>query len=177
MLFEVDRYNSFNVHIEANKLLVPTPNVLLRDSTGQIVYGTDNRPVILAGFDTEVPIVQGMFQSFYDAPGVIDTVIDGEAVIADGSVLREELREINIGIGGEYWYNNLFAVRGGYFYEHKTKGGRQYFTLGATVKYQVFNLDFAYLIPATSLQRSPLENTLRFTLAFNLDGFLTGGED
>lgn len=174
MLFEVDRYNSFNVHIEANKLLVPTPNVLLRDSTGQIVYGTDNRPLILAGFDTEVPIVQGMFQSFYDAPGVIDTVINGEAVIAEGSVLREELREINIGIGGEYWYNNQFAVRGGYFYEHKTKGGRQYFTLGATVKYQVFNLDFAYLIPATSLQRSPLENTLRFTLAFNLDGFLTG---
>jgi len=118
-----------------------------------------------------------MLQSFYDAPGVIDTVINGEAVIAEGSVLSEELREINIGIGGEYWYNNQFAVRGGYFYEHKTKGGRQYFTLGATVKYQVFNLDFAYLIPATSLQRSPLENTLRFTLAFNLDGFLTGGEE
>ena len=173
-LFEIDQYNKFNIHLEANKLLVPTPNVLLKDSTGQVVLGPDDRPIILAGMDNEVPIVQGMFQSFYDAPGVIDTVIDGEAVIEPGSVLREELNEITLGLGAEYWYNDLFAVRTGFFYEHRSKGNRKYFTLGASVKYNVFQLDFAYLLPATSLQRSPLENTLRFTLAFQLDGFLAG---
>lgn len=176
-LFEIDEYNKFNIHLEANKLLVPTPNVILRDSTGQVVIGPDDRPVIVAGMDNDVPIVQGMFQSFYDAPGVIDTIINGEAQIEPGSQLREELNEITLGLGAEYWYNDLFAVRTGFFYEHLSKGNRKYFTLGASVRYNVFQLDFAYLIPATSLQRSPLENTLRFSLAFQLDGFLAGTEE
>jgi hypothetical protein len=64
-------------------------------------------------------------------------------------------------------YNDQFAFRGGYFHEHETKGNRKYFTLGFGVKYSVFNLDFAYLVPANPAVRSPLENTLRFSLVFN----------
>jgi hypothetical protein len=75
----------------------------------------------------------------------------------------------------EYWYNKLFAIRAGYFYEHPTKGNRQYFTLGAGVKYNVFGLDFAYLIPTK--QKNPLENTLRFTLTFDFDAFKAQNEE
>lgn len=67
----------------------------------------------------------------------------------------------------EYWYDNQFAFRAGYFYEHATKGNRKYFTLGAGLKYNVFGIDFAYLIPTD--QRNPLENTLRFSLLFDLN--------
>jgi hypothetical protein len=94
-----------------------------------------------------------MFGSFNDAPG--------------GG--KEELKEINIAAGFEYWYDKQFAVRAGYFYEHKTKGGRQFFNIGLGVRYRVFGLDMAYLIP-TSL-RNPLQNTLRFTLTFDFDAF------
>ena len=103
-----------------------------------------------------------MLQSFYDAPGVLE---------ADGTrnVLKEELREINPCGGIEYNYNNVFAIRTGYFYEHPTKGNRRYFTLGAGIKFNVFTLDLAYLIPTQ--QRNPLENTLRFTLQFDFGAF------
>jgi len=96
-------------------------------------------------------VAQGIFQSFGDAPG--------------GG--KEELREINIAGGLEYWYDKQFAFRAGYFYENKTKGNRKYFTLGIGLRYNIFGLDFAYLIP-TEL-RNPLENTLRFSLSFNFD--------
>jgi hypothetical protein len=82
--------------------------------------------------------------------------------------LKEELREINFGGGLEYWYAKQFAFRTGYFWEHFTKGNRKYFTMGLGVKYSIFSLDFSYLIANT--QRSPLANTLRFTLGFNFDG-------
>ena len=101
-----------------------------------------------------------MIQSFYDAP----------------AGFKEELREINICAGLEYWYNNIFAVRAGNFYESRTKGNRQFLTLGAGVKYNVFGLDFAYLIP-TNGQRSPLQNTLRFTLTFDFDSAKKGSGD
>jgi hypothetical protein len=80
---------------------------------------------------------------------------------------KEELREINLGGGLEYWYAKQFAVRAGYFWEHYTKGNRKYFTLGAGVRYSIFSIDLSYLIANT--QRSPLANTLRFTLGFNFD--------
>ena len=122
-------------------------------TTGEIEVDADGNPVILAGKDPNRGVAGGMFGSFSDAPG--------------GA--KEELREINYSVGMEYWYNHLFAVRAGYFYEHPTKGNRQFFTIGAGVKYNVFGLDFAYLIPTQ--QRNPLENTLRFTLTFDFDAF------
>ena len=98
-------------------------------------------------------IVTGMFQSFYDAPGGF----------------KEEMREINFSTGMEYWYAEQFAIRAGYFYEHNTKGGRQYFTFGSGVRYNIFALDFSYLINAnTSINgNNPLANTMRFTLTFD----------
>jgi hypothetical protein len=100
-----------------------------------------------------------MLGSFGDAPGGF----------------KEELREVNVCLGVEYWYNHLFAIRTGYFYEHPLKGNRQFFTLGAGIRYNVFGLDFAYLIP-TNAQRSPLQNTLRFTLSFDFDAFSSQNE-
>ena len=92
-----------------------------------------------------------MIQSFYDSPGGF----------------KEEFTEINWSLGMEYWYDKQFALRLGYFYEHPNKGNRQYLTMGLGIKYQVFNLDFSYLVPVD--QRNPLQNTLRFTLGFDLD--------
>jgi len=149
---QLDDYNSIAILADVNKLLVPTPPTYQLDTNGAVVY-KDGQPVILKGKDPNRGVAEGIFGSFNDAPG--------------GS--KEELREINYSVGLEYWYNKLFAVRLGYFYEHPTKGNRKYFTLGAGVKYNVFGLDFAYLIPTQ--QRNPLENTLRFTLTFDFDAF------
>jgi hypothetical protein len=80
------------------------------------------------------------------------------------SIFREEMNEITIGAGLEYWYREQFAIRGGYFYEHETKGNRKYFTLGVGLRLNVFALDFSYLVPVK--QNNPLANTLRFTLGF-----------
>jgi hypothetical protein len=155
---QLDEYNSIAILADVNKLLVPTPPIYKHnyDSTGKdqgIAYDADNNPIIESGEDPNRGVAEGIFGSFSDAPG--------------GS--KEELHELNYSIGLEYWYNHLFAVRAGYFYEHPTKGNRQFFTLGAGVKYNVFGLDFAYLIPTQ--QRNPLENTLRFTLTFDFDAF------
>jgi len=80
-------------------------------------------------------------------------------------------------LGAEYWYNNQFAFRAGYYYEDETKGGRQYFTLGAGIKYNMFGLNFSYLIPSGSgVNRNPLSNTLRFSLIFDFDGGGSGNE-
>jgi hypothetical protein len=95
-----------------------------------------------------------MLQSFGDAPGG----------------LKEEMREVNTSIGVEYDYNDIFAVRGGYFHEHKTKGGRQYFTVGVGFKFKVITVDGSYLIP-TQLQ-NPLQQTWRITLSFQFDKYV-----
>jgi hypothetical protein len=154
LTLDIDEYNSLSILLDINKLLVPTPPVYeTNDTTGQPVYGSDGKPIILAGKDPDVGIVSGMFQSFGDAPGGF----------------KEEMREFTISTGVEYWYDKQFAIRGGFFYEDKTKGNRKFFTLGAGLKYNVFGLDFAYLIPVE--QRNPLENTLRFTLLFDFDAF------
>ena len=135
--FVIDDYNQFTFALDFNKLLVPT----------QPVYDLEGN--IIAGENPDRSVPSGIFGSFSDAPGGFS----------------EELKELNIAAGMEYWYNQQFAFRAGYFYEHPDKGNRRYFTLGAGLKYNVFHIDFAYLLANT--QKSPLANTLRFTLLFN----------
>lgn len=101
--------------------------------------------------NTKKSIVGAMLGSFGDAPGGFS----------------EEMREIALGFGTEYWYDNLFAVRGGYFYENPNKGGRQYVSLGLGLKYSMIGLDFAYII--ATVRDSPLANSLRFSLNVNLE--------
>ncbi|MFN3403352.1 MAG: type IX secretion system outer membrane channel protein PorV [Cytophagaceae bacterium] len=149
---ELDPYNKFVFAFDVNKLLVPTPPVYYpRASGGGDSLDADGNRVIYKGQNPDRPLLSGMFGSFTDAPG--------------GA--REELQELILSGGVEYWYNDLFAVRGGYFYENRLKGNRKYFTLGFGIRYQVFGLDFAYLIPVRS--NNPLAETLRFTLHFNFE--------
>lgn len=157
---DIDDYNSFGFYADINKLLVPTPPQYLKTATGSdSVDASTGNKIILKGKNPDVPVAQGMLQSFYDAPGGF----------------KEEMREYNIAAGFEYWYAKQFAVRAGYFYENKTKGGRQFFTIGLGVRYSVFGLDMAYLIPTTL--RNPLQNTLRFTLSFDFDAFKSQNKD
>ena len=153
---ELDEYNSLAFTADLSKLLVPTPPIR-NVSTGEIMYGKDDN----------VSVVAGMIQSFYDAPGY--SWNEGTSSYNKIGVGYEELCEINVGGGIEYWYNNTFAVRGGYFNETALKGNRKYVTLGAALQYNVFSLDISYLIPvAARAGTSPLENTLRFNLTYNM---------
>lgn len=134
--FRFDEYNELTLTAETNKLLVPTP-----------CSGADpncNQDEI----DDQSPIA-GIFSSVSDAP-----------------TFGEELREFTFSVGAEYWYDKQFAVRAGYFHEDQTKGGRRYLTAGLGLKYNIFGLNFSYLVP-TSNQRNPLDNTLRFSLLFD----------
>lgn len=153
-----DKYNRMSFLVDLNKLLVPTPPVREGDPNFTGDYngnGTANDGTIISGKDDNVSSFQGIFQSFSDAPG--------------GG--KEELEEIVVNAGAEFWYDDRFALRGGYQFEDPQKGGRQYFTIGLGIKYNVFGLDFAYLIPASATVKSPLENTLRFTLLFDFQNF------
>ncbi|HKK64178.1 MAG TPA: type IX secretion system outer membrane channel protein PorV [Bacteroidales bacterium] len=150
--YDLDDYNSMSFSLEFNKLLVPTDPVV----------DNANPDSVIRGMDTPPSIVQGMIQSFYDAPGI--SYDDGTY----SSVLREELAEVMVSLGVEYWYQKQFAIRAGYFHETSIKGNRKYATLGVGMKLNVFSLDFAYLIP-TNGQQSPLANTLRFTLGFDFE--------
>ena len=138
---DIDDYNKISLAFDINKLLVPTPP---KKNDGEKV----------AGMDPDVAVVSGIFQSFWDAPG--------------GT--KEEFREINYSVGSEYWYNDQFAIRTGYFFEHNTKGGRKFFTFGSGVKYNVFILDFSYLVNASQAinGNNPLANTMRFSMTWNL---------
>ena len=141
----LDESNKISFGLDINKLLVPTPPAL-GDSAGLVAY-------------RQKSVVSSWFSSFGDAPGGF----------------KEELREFQISAGAEYWYNNQFALRGGYFYENATKGNRRYFTAGVGVKYNVFGLNFSYLVPTGSgINQNPLANTLRFSLVFDLSGENTG---
>ena len=142
----LDDYNTFTFSFEANKLLVPTPPA---DST-QYQPGD---VILPGGINSDIGPIEGMIVSFYDAPGGF----------------KEEMQEINLAFGVEYWYNKQFAIRAGYFYEHENKGNRKYFTAGAGLRLNVFGLDFSYLLPTQ--RNHPLENTLRFTLSFDIDAF------
>lgn len=128
------------------------------DETNQLTLTLDlNKLLVPTGRDstgiiTDVSVPSGIFRSFTDARGG----------------LSEELKEISLSPGAEYWYNQQFAIRAGYFYENPSKGGRHYLTLGLGLKYDIFNFDFSYL--AASQQNSALANTLRFTLSANFGG-------
>lgn len=135
----INSNHSFEIAFDVNKLLVPTqPNY---DSLGGIAVG----------YNPNTTVVKGMIQSFYDAPG--------------GAT--EELHELNYSVGIEYKAFNTLALRTGYFYEHPTKGARQFITLGTGISYKALTFDFSYWLPTT--ERSPLENTVKFSLALNMD--------
>jgi hypothetical protein len=138
--WSLDDVSKFTVAFDVNKLLVPTPPI--RDNNGNIISGKND--------DVSVPA--GIFQSFGDAPGGFS----------------EELKELSFSPGLEYSYNNLLAIRAGYFYENPNKGGRHYATAGFGLKYNIFQFDFSYLM--ASQQNSPLANTLRFTLSASFGG-------
>jgi hypothetical protein len=143
--FAIDEHNEIGFGIDLNKLLVPSNPEF--DSSGKVVKGIDSR---------NASPLQGAIRSFYDAPGGFS----------------EEMKEINPSIGFEYWYEKTVAARFGYFYEAPSKGDRQYLTTGIGIRFKVMTIDFSYLIPTTSpksLTRSPLANTLRFSLLFNFD--------
>ncbi|MDH3322843.1 MAG: type IX secretion system outer membrane channel protein PorV, partial [Flavobacteriaceae bacterium] len=136
--FILDDVNTITANLEFNKLLVPTPPVV---EDGEIISGKDDN----------VAFLKGMFQSFYDAPRGFE----------------EELEEVTWGLSTEYMYNQVFAVRAGYFHESPNKGNRQYFTIGAGFKFRSSTLDLSYLINASDVN-NPLESTLRFSLSINL---------
>jgi len=149
---EFDEYNSLTTTVDFNKLLVPTRPVRGGDGT------------VLSGIDNNVGVTLGMIQSFYDAPGNVVIGEDSTVIVQTGSRFAEELKEINIGGGLEYWYSDVLAIRGGYFYENRAKGARQYFTFGAGIYYSVFGIDVSYL--AAVRRTNPLANTIRFSLKF-----------
>ncbi|HZX58005.1 MAG TPA: type IX secretion system outer membrane channel protein PorV [Mucilaginibacter sp.] len=132
-----DEYNQFTFALDFNKLMVPTPPI--RDSNGNIVKGKDDN----------VSVPAGIFGSFTDAP----------------NGFSQELQQIIISPGIEYWYNKEFALRAGYFYENPNNGGLHYFTVGTGFRYDIYAFDFSYI--AASQQSSPLANTLRFTVMVN----------
>lgn len=135
--FMIDDYSQVSFALDFNKLLVPTQPIV------------DENGVIIAGKNPDRSVPAGIFGSFSDAPGGFS----------------EEMKEVSIAAGAEYIYNQQFALRAGYFYESPQKGNRRYLTVGAGLKYSVFNLDFSYLV--ANPQKSPLANTLRFSLLFN----------
>ena len=135
---KIDEYNKISVMLDFNKLLVPTPP--LRDDTAAWpVYNN-------------IGVIEGALQSFSDAPGG----------------MSEELQEIQISAGAEYWYSETFAVRAGYFYEHENKGGRQYATVGFGIRYSYFRGDFSYLIPTTTVSTNSLANTIRISIGMDM---------
>lgn len=127
--FILDNYNTVAVTLETSKLLVPTPDGDAEDS----------------GW------VEGLFQSFSDAPGGFG----------------EEMQEFTLGLGAEYLYDDSFAIRAGYFKENEFKGHRRYFTIGGGLKAKSFNIDLSYLVN-TAEAYNPLESTLRFSISFDL---------
>lgn len=151
-----DEANKVTFALDMNKLMVPTPPVLQ-----ELPSDTDpNYDQIKASNDAKLKnyrskgLVSSWFSSFGDADGG----------------MSEEIKELMFSAGAEYWYNEQFALRTGYFYENKDKGNRKYFTVGAGIKYSVFTLNFSYLVPTgAGITRNPLSNTLRFGLSFDLD--------
>lgn len=141
-----DETSKANFGLDINKLMVPTPPSLTGNTS------TDSAAILKY---RSKGVLSSWFSSFGDAPG-------------GGS---EELKEVQVSVGAEYIYNNQFAFRAGYFFEAATKGNRQYFTLGAGLNYNMFGLNFSYLVPSGGgVNRNPLANTVRFSILFNLDG-------
>lgn len=143
--FELDTYNKLTIATDINKALTPTPcigNDCDEDGDGVLDYRQKS----------PVSALFGSFTDYNDAVG-----------------FKEEIRELSYSFGLEYWYDDQFAVRAGYYTEHQTKGARQFLTVGLGLKYNIFGLNFSYLVPTTN-QRNPLDNTLRFSLLFDFGG-------
>ena len=158
LLVPIDEYNTISFSADINKLMVPT-----RPTYGQFLdengyelgdnsYYSEYQTWLESTGYNDISPISGMFKSFSDAPGGFS----------------EELKEIYGGVGVEYCYNQQFSVRGGYHYENEYKGNRKYFTVGAGFRMNVFSLDAAYLI--STAQSNPLDQTLRFSLSFDMDG-------
>ena len=146
LMIPLDEYNRLTIEADANKYLVPT--------VPQQEEGEDN-----ADYEdrvhreySDVSSISGIFKSFSDAPGGF----------------KEELKEINYGVGAEYVYNDKFSIRAGYHHESASKGNRKYFTVGGGFKMNVFSLDASYVV--ATAKSNPLDQTLRFTLGFDMDG-------
>ena len=146
LMIPIDEYNRITLAADANKSLVPT--------VPKQMEGEDNSEYedrVHREYD-DVSAISGIFKSFSDAPGGF----------------KEELEEINYGLGAEYVYNDKFSLRAGYHHESQSKGNRKYFTVGAGFKMNVFSLDAAYVV--ATAKSNPLDQTLRFTLSFDMDG-------
>jgi len=156
----IDEYNSLSICADANKLMVPTKptynqfmtEMYPEEDPKDLSFTSDYVQWLAATGYNELSPIAGIFKSFHDAPGGFE----------------EEFREIYWGVGAEYNYNDQFFLRGGYHYENEYKGNRKYFTVGAGFRMNVFSLDAAYLI--STAQSNPLDQTLRFTLSFDMDG-------
>jgi len=157
LLMNFDNYNSMSFHFELNKLLVPSPiarNILDGDGNSTPNPDWDSNPANGIADYREKSLFSGVFGSFSDAQGGFS----------------EELREFAMSFGTEYWYDKQFAVRAGYYYENPQKGDRQYLTVGLGIQYNIFGINLSYLVP-TNNRRNPLDNTLRFSLIFDFDGY------
>ena len=146
LMIPVDQFNRFTIAVDANKLLVPTRPIQKENETDE------DYNVRLQKDYYDISSIGGIFKSFGDAPGGF----------------KEELQEVSWSLGGEYVYNDKFAIRAGYHHESETKGNRKYFTVGAGFKMSAFSLDAGYVI--ATAKSNPLDQTLRFTLSFDMDG-------
>jgi hypothetical protein len=156
----LDQYNSLTFALDFNKLMVPSPPVYEIDINGNYVIDPlTNQPTIQKGKNPNRSVLSGMFSSFSDAP--------------DG--FSEEIKEITISSGLEYWYRDIFSFRGGYFFENMDKGGRRFLTLGLGIKYNNLGVDFSYL--STTQSDHPLAETMRFSVAFLFDNIENNQEN
>ncbi|MCI6201094.1 MAG: type IX secretion system outer membrane channel protein PorV [Paraprevotella sp.] len=146
LMVPIDEYNRFTIAADANKLLVPTYPI---QEEGESEEDYQNR---VQKDYYEVSSIGGIFKSFTDAPGGF----------------KEELQEINWSVGAEYVYNDKFSIRAGYHHESENKGNRKYYTVGAGFRMSAFSLDCGYVIAAA--KSNPLDQTLRFSLTFDMDG-------
>ena len=146
LMIPIDEYNRFTIAADASKYLVPTVPAQNEGEDNSEYEDRVHREY------NDISGISGIFKSFSDAPGGF----------------KEELEEINYGVGAEYVYNDKFALRAGYHHESQSKGNRKYFTVGAGFKMNVFSLDASYVV--ATAKSNPLDQTLRFTLAFDMDG-------
>ncbi len=146
LMVPIDEYNRFSIAADANKYLVPTVPQQLENEDASTYQDRVTREY------SDVSSISGVFKSFSDAP----------------RGFKEELEEINWSVGAEYVYHDQFSIRAGYHHESETKGNRKYFTVGGGFRMNVFSLDVGYVI--STAQSNPLDQTLRFTLAFDMDG-------
>ena len=146
LMVPIDEYNRFSIAADANKLLVPTVPAQLEGESS-----ADYRQRVIDEY-SDVGSISGIFKSFSDAPGGF----------------KEELEEIQWSVGAEYVYHDQFSLRAGYHHESQSKGNRKYFTVGGGFRMNVFSLDVGYVI--STAQSNPLDQTLRFSLSFDMDG-------